>query len=299
MTGNSDTGPANQPGTPTLPVAILITMVIACGPIVLASHWLYEPNEALGWPSIALFIPVATVLASQAAGRCHGRGWRAVAGAALSALAMVAVLTANVVAATVVIWAIHPPAAMGTSGWIGALLIGMILTLPVIQGASALAERWQAMGLQLRDLLFRDKPSRPNLVLGVVLGIAGLVTAAVLTLSFEGWMRAAYPGVRDYHVTWFHGLCMLSVMLFIVGTGPTDRRSAVRSVLGALAVFEVALAATITGAVAMVTQQTNIVVVLLMGFLLLIPVYAGAFILIAHRPGDEAADAGGEEETQA
>ena len=73
-------------------------------------------------------------------------------------------------------------------------------------------------------------------------------------------------------------------------------------VQAALVVFEVAIAVTIFGAVATVTLQANIVVVMLPEFLLLIPVYAGAFILVAHKPGgpgDAPADAGREEETRA
>lgn len=288
-------------GLATLLAVFLLALVIVEGLITLSQYWLFAPYpEILGWPAGPL-AGVAVVLALGAMQRCRGPGWRAVPAAVLAVTVVTATLIANVVAVTVMLWAIHPPAVSGIAGYAAALFAGLTLTVPVIYGSHKLPERWQAMGLRLRDLL-SDEHFRPRSFLGVVLGFAGLGTAAVLKLSLEGWLRAAYPGAGDYPATGSDALCIFSILLFIVVTGPTDRRSAVRSVLGALAVFEVALAGAITGVVAMVTLQANIWLVVHMELLLVILVITGAFILVACRPDGkvgEAVDAGREEEAEA
>ena len=69
--------------------------------------------------------------------------------------------------------------------------------------------------------------------------------------------------------------------------------------LAALAVFEIAVAGSVTGMVAMVTLQASIWQVAHLAFLPIFSVMAGALILVVCRPGDkedEPADAasGGE-----
>jgi hypothetical protein len=296
MSDSPDKDPIRQPGTVTSVAIILVALVVLDGLIMLAHLWLYAPHAAmLDWPSPAVALIAGAVLASGAPSRCHGPGWQAGAVAVLAATVAMAVLIANVVTATVVIWAIHPPAATGFNGFAGMLIAGMVLTLPVMLGSYALPRHWRATGLRWRDLLWSKFP-RPGGVLGIVLGFAGMFAALAVALSFEDWLRAAYPGAGDFSATGFGILCMLSVSLFFVNTGPTDWRSAAHSVLGGLVVFEVAIAGSV---MAVLTLRASTWLAPLLVFLLVIPVYAGAFILVGHRPGgkgDAPADAGHEGE---
>jgi len=276
-------------------------LLLVLGPMYFGARLYRGYDAALGWPGIGAGGMIG-IVAVNVLFRCArlSRGWRDALPGFVAAATTVALLAANKVAATVVLWALAPETVIGFNGMAAAFIIAMVLTLPVMLGAFALPSRWQAAALRWREL-FNGKRSRRGRDLGAVLGIAAMFPALALTLSFEDWLRAAYPGAGNFSATGFGVLCMLSPSAFIANTGPTDWRSAVRSVLGALVVFEVALAGAATGAVAMATLQSDIVVVILLEFLLLIPVYAGAFILVAHKRGGSSDEvgAGREEETRA
>ena len=265
--------------------------------------WLYQTYAgAVGWPAresgfvFWLGALPPTIVAMQG---CRKPDWAIGVAAFLTASVVATVLIVNIVAATVVLRAIDPAMAGGAYGFPAAILAGGFLCAPTLFGAMALSGRWQAMGPRWRDLL-RGKTSPYGSALGLVLGFAGMITALGLTLSFEDWLRVAYPGASDYSATGFGILCMVSVGLFMANARPTDRRSAARSVLGALAVFEVALAGAVTSMVVVVTLRSSLELALLIEFLLLfIPVYTGAIFLVVYRPGDKRdetadGDAGGE-----
>ena len=218
--------PESSPASPGLRgvgTALLVwagTMVMWGAGLDLFGGWLYGHYASmLDWGSRKSFFFLSTGPALIAVLGCGNKGWKAAPMSVLAASVVALAMAVNMIAAAVILWAVDPALVTGQGGYFTVVLAGLFLSLPVAGGALILLQRWRAMGLRWRDLL-RGEPSRLGRVLGGVLGFVGMLTALAATLIFENWLRAAYPGAKDYSAIGFGVLCMLSVSLFIANTGP-------------------------------------------------------------------------------
>lgn len=262
------------------------------------SAWLYfQFDEALGWPGGAGNLP--GILALLGLMRCvrTGRGWRGLLPGFLDTGTATALLIANVAAATVILWAADPALATGMLGWVRALLIGLVLTLPVYIGGAVLMERWLKSDASWKDW-FRNENFRSKTGLSILLGLLALVACDLAGTAIGDWLLAVYPAA-DGFVSASVSTWALMVMFTFFITGPSDSRSALRSIAAALVVFETAAASTVTVGVIAIVLQSDSMLLATSKIILPATVFTGAILLIAHRPGgwaDEAADEGRKEE---
>lgn len=269
-------------------------IVLLGGGAMFFGAWLYLGYAAaLGWPPMVSSMGFLVAPALLRAIRSN-LGWPRVLLAFLETGTVTVLLIANIVAATALLWALDPSLATGRNGWIGPFLIGVVLTLPVILGAAKLEERLMGSGLPWREW-FRSEHSRRRTGLGFLLGLAGFALCRASVYLLENWLRAAYPGVNDHFVSSGSGVGIL-VLFLLVGTGPSDMRSTLRSLLAALVVFETVIASAITVAVVTVTLQSDSLLLFLADMLPVSAVFIGAWLLIACRPGRWDAEATGDEE---
>lgn len=259
--------------------------------------WLYRGYDtALGWPSMASsmgFLAVSALI--RAAG--SNQGWPRALLAFLETGTVTVLLIVNVVAATVVLWALNPSLATGLNGWVAAFLIGVILTLPVILGAAKLVERRLESALSWKDW-FRIEIFRHKFGFRVLLAVAGFFVARLSAMMLEDWLRAGYPVAIDY-VYSVAGSTGIMVALTLISTSRFDMRSMMRSLLAALVVFATAIASATAVAVVAVTLRSDSLLLMMMDILPVSVVLVGAVLLVAHRPGgqwDEAPDTAREEE---
>lgn len=259
---------------------------------------LYQPYDAtLDWGPNGGMLTIG-MMAGPLLFRCapFDRGWRGALPGFVAAATVAAMLAANIAAVGVVLWAISPDAASGFGGLITVLIIALALTLPVIQGAFRLTERWRAANVPLREWL-KDKNFLRQTGLGVFLGFLSIAPVMLATAGIEYWLLAAYPAAEKSafvpEAAW-----TLVVLFTFTGTAPSDLRSALRSAAAALVVFETAIAADAAVALAAVTLQTDSLWLTTASIWPVLPVGVGAIMLLAHKQGglgDEAADATAEE----
>lgn len=256
------------------------------------SAWLYfQFDEALGWPGGAGNLSGMVALLGLMRYLKAGRGWRGLLPGFLDSGTATALLIANVTTATVILWAADPALATGMLGWVRALLIGLVLTLPVYIGGAVLMERWLKSDAPWKDW-FRNGNARERWMLRIVLSAAVFYLAWLAASETMFRLAAAYPVVKGTHF-FFQIFLVVAVGIFMATASLSDLRSAVRSLLGALVLFEAILALTISGmAVLVALQSDNIILALAVEYLLLAPIYLGAHALIAHRPGGWDGEAG-------
>lgn len=217
-----------------------------------------------------------------------GRGWRGVLPAFPGPALVAALLMANIVAATVVLWALDPALPAGFGGWVMVFLVAVVLTAPTIAGVRRLREGYLRSNLSWREWL-RDEHFRKPTLLGFVLGLVVFFGIRTAVFLLKVWLEEIYPAAEDL-ILGGTGAGILMVF-FCVAAGPTDLRSTLKALLAALVIAETAVAAQITVAVVMSTLQSDSGWLAVADVLLMAPVAAGAFILITHRPGGWHTDA--------
>ena len=201
----------------------------------------------------------------------------------LAASVVATALMANIVAAAVLLWAIDPAVARGGDGFFAASTAGVLLSLPVAFGASALLQRWQAAGLPWREW-FRSEHFRRTTMLGILLGFAGFFLCVVAGALLESWLGDVYPGAGGFYSAAAAPAAIL-VMMTLLLTGPSDMGTVLRSLLAAAVVFETAFAAKITMAVVAITLGSDSLLLLMADMPPAIAVFIGAMLLVACKPG--------------
>ena len=274
------------------------TFVFAGGMVVLAEGWFYEPHAAtLDWGPGRSYITLvlgAGILASMG---CANKGWKAVPMAFLAGSIFALVMVANIVAATVVLWALDPALATGSSGYFIGNLAGLFLSLPVAGGVLYLLRPPRAWEPSWRERFRSDGPRGP-MILRVVLSAAVLYLAWLAASEIMFRLAPAYPAIQGTHF-FLQSSLVSAVAMFVATASLPDLRSALRTLLGALVLFEAILALAISGTAVLATLQSDkILLAVTIELLLLAPVYLGAHVLAAHKPvgrGDAVAVEQGEE----
>ncbi len=210
------------------------------------------------------------------------------------------VLSANVVAAAVILWAADPAAAGGVGGLLASALAGLLLTVPVSFGAIVLLHRWQASDLPWKEW-FKNENFRPTLRYGIVAGAAGFVATVVLAAWLDDWLAGAYPAASAVPTMGIQ-VPALAILGLLVLANPSDRRSALQAIAAAAVLLETAFAGSIMGGLVAVTLQSNGFWLIIFDLVPLIPVLAGAVLLVARKPDGRQSsdqDAGSEEDAPA
>lgn len=261
---------------------------------------LYHPYDAtLDWgPNGGMLLIV--MMAGPLLFRCapFDRGWRGALPGFVAAATVAAMLAANIAAAGVVLWAISPGVASGFGGLITVLIIALALTLPVMQGAFRLTERWRAANVPWREWITNEN-FRPRRGYGTFAALVGYFATIALAVWLEDWLAAAYPAASAFPTVGIQSPA-LAVMGLMLLASPCDRRSALISIAAAAVVVETAFAGSITAGVVAVTLQSDGFWLVIFDLIPLIPVLAGTILLVAHKPGgweEKAADAEQKEET--
>lgn len=229
---------------------------------------------------------------------CRKARWGEILPAFLAAATAAVALATNIVAAAVLLWAYDPAIARGKDGFFVAGVAGVLLSLPIAFGALVLMRRWLESDMLWRDRFRNDEPRGP-------MGLRFLLTLAVLYLAWlaasEITLRlaAAYPAVKETHFV-PQIFLVFAVGMFVDTASLKDLRSVLRTLRATLVVFEAILALAISGTTVLVTLQSdNILLAVTVEFLLLVPVYLDATIMVTHRPGirgDGVGNTGQEEE---
>lgn len=290
------TVPQTNPASPdrpkgATPFGILVgvvTMALWGAAMFAFGGWLlgiYGP--ALDWgANPTLGIPLGIIPAMVAMHGCRkahlGEGLTAF----LVASVVAAVLAANIVAVAVILWAVSPEMAMGVDGYLAAYVGGVLLSLPVAYGASALLQGWQTTDLQWNEW-FPNRHSRYATWVGLVLGGGAFLIYESAHPLLVGWLFTTYPAASGFFLSGARFAVFLAAVSFFF-TGSSDLRSAL---LAALVIFEIAVAGAITAAVMAVTLDSDSLLLSTGIILLTMAVFSGAVLLVAHRSGDEGEEA--------
>jgi len=258
-------------------------MLLVLGPAYFGP-WLYQPYDAaLDWGANggvqAIGIAAGILLLHYAP---FNRGWRGTLPGFAAAAVVEAMLAANLAAVAVLLWAVSPDAASGLGGQFTVLIIAFVLTLPVMQGALRLTERWRAADMPWREW-FRSENFRRTTMLGGLLGLVGFFLCVVAGALLESWLGDVYPGAGGFYSSAAVPEAML-VMMALLLTGPSDKGTVLRSLLVALVVLETAFAAKIAMAVVATTLQSDNPLLLIANMAPTIAVLIGAMLLVACKP---------------
>ena len=204
------TAPQTSPASPdrpkgATPFGILVgvvTMALWGAAMFAFGGWLlgiYGP--ALDWgANPTLGIPLGIIPAMVAMHGCRkahlGEGLTAF----LVASVVAAVLAANIVAVAVILWAVSPEMAMGVDGYLAAYVGGVLLSLPVAYGASALLQGWQTTDLQWNEW-FPNRHSRYATWVGLVLGGGAFLIYESAHPLLVGWLFTTYPAASGFFLS--------------------------------------------------------------------------------------------------